>query len=120
MMRNNHSYNNLVSQKLANRENGQVSVSIGGEIDQLEMDEDHNKQAFQVDQGPKSCSMCAAAAVRHSRRVPGSQGLLYRPYIHSMLAIAAVCACVSVFFRGAPDIGKVAPFQWENLDFGSM
>nr|GMD45171.1 squamosa promoter-binding-like protein 14 [Ipomoea batatas] len=121
LMRNNHSYNNLVSQKLANRENGHVSVSIGGEIDQLEMDEDHNKQAFQVDQAPKSCSKCAAAAMRHSRRgVPGSQGLLYRPYIHSMLAIAAVCACVCVFFRGAPDIGSVAPFKWENLDFGPL
>nr|GMD03765.1 squamosa promoter-binding-like protein 14 [Ipomoea batatas] len=121
LMRNKHSYNNLVSQKLANRENGHVSVSIGGEIDQLEMDEDHNKQAFQVDQAPKSCSKCAAAAaMRHSRRVPGSQGLLYRPYIHSMLAIAAVCACVCVFFRGAPDIGSVAPFKWENLDFGPL
>jgi len=28
-----------------------------------------------------------------------SRGLLARPYIHSMLAIAAVCVCVCVFMR---------------------
>ncbi|KAL3505532.1 hypothetical protein ACH5RR_035373 [Cinchona calisaya] len=119
-MRNNHSYNRLVAQKLANKENGQVSVSIGNEIEQIwsEINRDY-RPVFHLKWGQKSCHKCATAAVRY-RRIPGSQGLLHRPYIHSMLAIAAVCVCVCLFFRGAPDIGLVAPFKWENLGYGPI
>ncbi|KAL2505924.1 Squamosa promoter-binding-like protein 14 [Abeliophyllum distichum] len=121
LMRNNHSYNTLVAQKLADKKNVQVSVSIGNEIEQHGVEVDHcHKTTFHINQGRKSCSRCAAAAGRYSGKFPGSQGLLQRPYIHSMLAIAAVCVCVCLFFRGAPDIGSVAPFKWENLGYGSL
>ncbi|KAL2529791.1 Squamosa promoter-binding-like protein 16 [Forsythia ovata] len=116
LMRNNHSYNTLVTQKLADKKNVQVSVSIGNEIEQHGMEVDHcHKTTSHINQGRKSCSRCAAAAGRYSGKFPGSQGLLQRPYIHSMLAIAAVCVCVCLFFRGAPDIGSGCPIQVGEL-----
>ncbi|KAA8528854.1 hypothetical protein F0562_036209 [Nyssa sinensis] len=121
LMRNNHSYNQLVARKLGDRKNGQVSVSIGNEMEQqwLVVDQDR-RPSPQFKQGQRSCSKCAVVAARYNRRISGSQGLLHRPYIHSMLAIAAVCVCVCLFLRGSPDIGLVAPFKWENLNFGSI
>lgn len=122
-MRNNNSYNTLVARKLADRIAGQVSVHISNEIELHSMRSiDNNELSFRVKDrvGTKSCSKCAMVTAKHPRRIPGSQGLLHRPYIHSMLAIAAVCVCVCLFLRGAPDIGVVAPFKWENLHFGSM
>uniref|UniRef100_A0A5B6YZU9 Putative squamosa promoter-binding-like protein 14 isoform X1 n=2 Tax=Davidia involucrata TaxID=16924 RepID=A0A5B6YZU9_DAVIN len=121
LMRNNHSYNRLVARKLADRKNGQVSVSIGNDIEQKWsiVDQDH-RPSPQFKQGQRSCSKCAVVAARYNRRIPGSQGLLHRPYIHSMLAIAAVCVCVCLFLRGSPDIGLVAPFKWENLGYGTI
>ncbi|XP_065881441.1 squamosa promoter-binding-like protein 14 [Euphorbia lathyris] len=110
-MTNNHSYNTLVARKLADRRNGQVSVTIGNEI---------GKPLPSSTQGRRSCAKCATVAAKYNRRIMGSQGLLQRPFIHSMLAIAAVCVCVCLFLRGAPDIGLVAPFKWENLDYGTI
>lgn len=105
-MRGNHSYNKLVACKLADRKNGQVSVTI--------------RNGMERQQGSRSCARCVAVAAKCHRRLPGSQGLLQRPFIHSIVAIAAVCVCVCLFLRGSPDIGSVAPFKWENLDFGTM
>ncbi|XP_021283617.1 squamosa promoter-binding-like protein 14 [Herrania umbratica] len=120
IMRNNHSYNKLVARKFADRRNGQVSVTIG-------QDEQSGLTAVQLHemssrskQDRSSCAKCAVVATKFNKRFPGSQGLLQRPYVHSMLAIAAVCVCVCLFLRGSPDIGSVAPFKWENLDFGTI
>ncbi|XP_050376111.1 squamosa promoter-binding-like protein 14 [Argentina anserina] len=119
MMRNNYSYNNLVARKLADRRNSQVTLTIGNEIEQTHNGMELEHGSIQLRQGGRSCAKCAVAASRYTRRVPGAQGLLQRPFIHSMLAIAAVCVCVCLFLRGSPDIGAVAPFKWENLDFGT-
>ncbi|KAG6704443.1 hypothetical protein I3842_07G134000 [Carya illinoinensis] len=121
LMRSNHSYNKLVARKLTDRENGQVSVTVMSEIEQsqLALEQEH-KIITQFKQGPRSCVSCAVVARKYNMRVAASQGLLQRPYINSMLAIAAVCVCVCLFLRGSPDIGSVAPFKWENLDFGTM
>ncbi|CAL5383262.1 unnamed protein product [Camellia sinensis] len=120
LTRNNHSYNRLVAHKLADRRNSQVSVSIGNEIDQQSLGAslDH-RQRSQFKQGPSSCSKCAVVASRYSRRMPGSRGFIHLPFMHSMLAIAAVCVCVCLFLRGRPDVGLVAPFEWESLGCGS-
>nr|WMI30906.1 squamosa promter-binding-like protein 5 [Diospyros sp. 'deyangshi'] len=99
LMRNYHSYNGLVARKLADLRNGQFSVSMGVEIEQQGLS--------QFKRG------------RSLTRVPGLQGFLQQPYMHSILAIAAVCVCVCLFLRGQPDIGRVAPFKWENLGYGS-
>ncbi|KAF8377970.1 hypothetical protein HHK36_031359 [Tetracentron sinense] len=119
-MRNNHSYNRLVARKLADRKNGQISIPVGHEISLDQswiIAEQAERPSSHPMQGRRSCAKCAVVA-RKYRQMPGAQGLLHRPYIHSMLAIAAVCVCVCLFLRGSPDIGLVAPFKWENLDFG--
>lgn len=117
-MRNNDPYNDLVTRKLTDRRNFQVSLSIENEINESSAAAQQKQRTNpQMKSGPQSCSKCAVAL---HRRMSGSHGLLHRPYIHSMLAIAAVCVCVCLFYRGAPQIGSVSPFKWENLDFGTM
>ncbi|XP_039015200.1 squamosa promoter-binding-like protein 14 [Hibiscus syriacus] len=119
MMRNNHSYNKLVAGKYADKKNAQVSLTIGDEqsgITAVQL----SKTSSQLKQNCSSCAKCAVVATKYRHRFPGSQGLLQRPYVHSMLAIAAVCVCVCLFLRGLPDIGQVSPFKWENLDFGTI
>ncbi|KAL3639851.1 SBP domain [Castilleja foliolosa] len=113
-MRNNHSYNVLVARKLSDRKKGQISVAI----------EENEIKPFHVEindeQGPKSssCSRCAVAAARaYSRRFP--PGLLQRPYIHSMLVVAAVCVCVCLLLRGRPNTPLNTPLVWENMGFGA-
>ncbi|XP_020268251.1 squamosa promoter-binding-like protein 15 isoform X2 [Asparagus officinalis] len=118
--RNNHFYNRLVARKLADRKNCQVSINVE---DEISMD-----KSWIVGEGEKvdtvrtlevtSCSKCAFMEKARGKRIGHTRGLLERPYVHSMLAIAAVCVCVCLFFRGSPQIGSVAPFKWENLDFG--
>ncbi|XP_034710496.1 squamosa promoter-binding-like protein 14 [Vitis riparia] len=98
MMRNNHSYNRLVARKLADRRNGQVSLSIENEMEQP-WPKVGQEQHF--GQGRSSHAKCTVVAAKYSRRMPGSQGLLHRPCIHSMLAIAAVCVCVCLFLHGS-------------------
>ncbi|KAF8405616.1 hypothetical protein HHK36_010523 [Tetracentron sinense] len=122
LMRNSHSYNKLVAQKLADRTNGQVSIPVADDISLDQswiIAEQADRPIPQPMQGRQSCAKCAVVATKYYRRMPGAQGLLHRPYVHSMLAIAAVCVCVCLFLRGSPDIGSVAPFKWENLHFGS-
>ncbi|CAK9183441.1 unnamed protein product [Ilex paraguariensis] len=121
LMRSNHSYNRLVARKLADKKSCQVSISIENEIEQKMFTgvQDH-RPTFPLKQVQKSCSKCAIVAARYNRRIPSSEGLLHRRYIHSMLAVAAVCVCVCLFLRGSPNIGLVAPFMWENLDYGPV
>ncbi|CAL9103161.1 unnamed protein product [Musa acuminata var. zebrina] len=119
MLRNNLSYNRLVERKLADRVTGQVTILVeGGEIS---IDGSwvggSNRHGAQNSQ-PRSCAQCALVGTARLRRNARSKGLLQRPYVHSLLAIAAVCVCVCVFFRGAPQIGSIEPFKWENLEFG--
>jgi hypothetical protein len=117
-MRNNHSYNKLVARKLADRQKGQVSVAIGMEIEESEQ---ANKIGPQFNKDRKSCAKCAFAATKYHRRIVGAHGLLQRPYVHSMLAIAAVCVCVCLLARGLPNIGgSVALLKLECLDYGTI
>ncbi|KAK4767992.1 hypothetical protein SAY87_003133 [Trapa incisa] len=119
-MRNNHSYNELVARKLSDRRNGQISLSIqgSGTVDR-DRDISRGQQSVRL---RSSCAQCSAAATRHyyRPRITRSQCVLHRPYIHSMLVVAAVCVCVCLFLRGAPKVGLVAPFKWENLDYGPI
>ncbi|CAD5189253.1 unnamed protein product [Musa acuminata subsp. malaccensis] len=118
-LRNNLSYNRLVARKLADRTNGQVTISVvGGEISMDEPWVGLNRHGTSQTSQLTSCAQCALMGARPLRRTTYSRGLLQRPYVHSMLAIAAVCVCVCLFFRGSPQIGSIEPFKWENLDFG--
>lgn len=121
MMRNNHSYNMLVARKRSDRQRSEVSVRIDNEIEHpspgIEL---MQKRINQVKRVGDSCSKCAIAEVRAKRRFSGSRSWLHGPFIHSMLAVAAVCVCVCVLFRGTPYVGSVSPFRWENLNYGTM
>ncbi|XP_068647240.1 squamosa promoter-binding-like protein 15 [Aristolochia californica] len=120
--RSHHSYNRLVARKLADRRNGQVSISVvdaDTSLDQSWIVPEPDKPTPQPSQ-VRSCTQCAISMTRRSTRIPGAQGLLHRPYVHSMLAIAAVCVCVCLLFRGLPQIGSIDPFKWENVGYGSF
>ncbi|KAL1547124.1 SBP domain [Salvia divinorum] len=118
VMRNNHSYNALVAQKLAAKSNGQVTVTIEDNVKpfHVEMDKE-GKTKSHLSRGQQSCSRCTYA---YRTRIPRSSVLLQRPYIHSMLVVAAVCVCVCLFLRGHPFVGRVSPFSWDNLQYGTV
>ncbi|KAL5713716.1 Squamosa promoter-binding-like protein [Ranunculus cassubicifolius] len=116
--RKNYSYNKLVDRKLADRKHGQISIQVGNDALDQSWAMEIVKQLSQHKHGKQSCTKCSTTMTKHYRRTPVVQGVLHRPYLRSMLAVAAVCVCVCLFLRGAPDIGSVAPFKWENLDFG--
>ncbi|GJN15752.1 hypothetical protein PR202_gb02690 [Eleusine coracana subsp. coracana] len=121
-LRNHNSYNELVAQKLVDRKNNQVTIMVGKDeilVDQFGNEGDCNKsgtQALQI----RSCSQCAILESGALRRPLRSRGLLARPYIHSMLAIAAVCVCVCVFMRALLRFNSGRSFKWERLDFGTI
>ncbi|XP_030527121.2 LOW QUALITY PROTEIN: squamosa promoter-binding-like protein 14 [Rhodamnia argentea] len=120
VMRNNLSYNELVSCKLADRKNSQISVIIGNEMEESQpsvVQEPGQRAQSQLSAG--SCTRCAVAATKYGRRFPVSHGVLHRPYIHSMLVVAAVCVCVCLIFRGGPQVGN-PPFNWEHLGYGAI
>lgn len=119
-MRNNHAYNSLIARKHADRENSQVSVSIRNGIEEQYSTTNQNHEAavqFKRRGAAVSCSKCAVVTARY-KSVQSAPSMLHTPFIHSLLAIAAVCVCVCLFMRGAPDIRSIAPFKWENLDYG--
>ncbi|XP_073275170.1 squamosa promoter-binding-like protein 16 [Primulina huaijiensis] len=120
LMRNNNSYNSLVARKYAERKMGQVSISIDNEIVPFHLEVNKDKTIVsKLNQGERSCSRCALVA-GYGKRFPKSQGLLHPPFIHSLLVVAAVCVCVCVFLRVLPYLSSVAPFAWENLDYGAI
>ncbi|KAI0501622.1 hypothetical protein KFK09_016567 [Dendrobium nobile] len=120
----NNSYNMLVARKLADKKNSQISIIIRHEDKSMD---NMCVEAKSAVKHSNSCgveamaiSSCPHCVIAESRlvRINRHRGLLERPYVHSLLAIAAVCVCVCLFFRGAPFVGSIAPFKWENLDFG--
>uniref|UniRef100_A0ACD5ZSH6 Uncharacterized protein n=1 Tax=Avena sativa TaxID=4498 RepID=A0ACD5ZSH6_AVESA len=119
--RNNDSYNELVAQKLVDRNNSQVTIKLN-EKGEIHMDQRGNVgeknasgiHALEV----RSCNQCAILESGLLRRPMHSRGLLARPYIHSMLAIAAVCVCVCVFMRALLRFNSGRSFKWERLDYG--
>ncbi|KAL3734470.1 hypothetical protein ACJRO7_023770 [Eucalyptus globulus] len=121
-MRNNHSYNELVSCKLADRKNSQISVIIGSEMEDLQPSvAQESGQCAQSQSSVGSCMRCAVAAAKYGRRFPASHGLLHRPYIHSMLVVAAVCVCVCLFYRNIQRLVVVIlPSIGKKLDYGAI
>ncbi|XP_031484147.1 squamosa promoter-binding-like protein 14 [Nymphaea colorata] len=122
LLKSHHSYNSLVHRKLVDRASGQVSITVEPTEASTRMDESwiiaSSEKPKQLPVQQKACTSCAIAASRRPGRLPAGRGLLYRPYINSVLAIAAVCVCVCILCRGRPQLGKVAPFMWENISYG--
>ncbi|CAM0911996.1 unnamed protein product [Alopecurus aequalis] len=118
--RSNDSYNELVAQKLVDRNNSQVTIMLKeGEIrmDQRGNVGEKNTSGIRTLE-VRSCNQCAVLESGLLRRPMHSRGLLARPYIHSMLAIAAVCVCVCVFMRALLRFNSGSTFKWERLDYG--
>lgn len=64
----------------------------------------------------RPCGLCHKKLAYGSR----SRSLLYRPAMFSMVAMAAVCVCVALLFRGSPEVLYIfRPFRWEMVDFGT-
>jgi hypothetical protein len=125
--RNKHSYNELVARKRNDRKNGQVSITIGDCEDGIYMDKSiagersPHPQAFQIKAPPTtSCAQCAMMEAVPCIRPTRRGGLLARPYVVSMLGIAAVCVCVCLFMRARLRINYGRSFKWENLDYGAF
>ncbi|KAJ8620425.1 hypothetical protein MRB53_028954 [Persea americana] len=65
-----------------------------------------------------TCKVCAVPYSAYSNR---NRSLLYRPAMLSMVAIAAVCVCMGLFFHGPPEVLCVfPPFRWEMLGYGEI
>lgn len=119
-MRNNLSYNRLITRKIADRRNGQFSITVDPEE---EINPEKPSSSMEtVTPKPWSLQMIySQCSILEMRRIKSTQQTVgfQLPYIHSILAIAAVCVCVCVFLRGSPVFGSVYSFRWENLDFGA-
>ncbi|BFI04453.1 protein MpSPL3 [Marchantia polymorpha subsp. ruderalis] len=63
---------------------------------------------------PRRCSH-VPASMRHR----ASRASLYRPFMVSMVAVAALCVCVCVVMRGPVTIRFILPpFSWNSVKFG--
>lgn len=114
-MGNNHFYNELVARKLANKEKSQISLTIGSETVQ-----DRGSDSC-LGLEVQSCARCAAKSLKYARRIQACpRGVLHRPYMYSVLVIAAVCVCVCLLNRTGPKVGVLASFVWENVVFGTI
>lgn len=62
----------------------------------------------------QSCKVCDQQfSYGNTRRV-----LMYRPAVLSILAVAAVCVCVSLLFKSYPEVVFIDSFRWEDLAYG--
>ncbi|XP_020890348.1 squamosa promoter-binding-like protein 16 isoform X2 [Arabidopsis lyrata subsp. lyrata] len=113
-MRNNHSYNTLVTRKLADKRNGQISLNIENGIDQIGLSKRLSSEL------KRSCNTCASVALKYQKKVSSSRRLFPTPIIHSMLAVATVCVCVCVFMHAFPIVRQGSHFSWGGLDYGSI
>jgi len=63
------------------------------------------------------CRVCQQKVVYGGIR----SGVVYRPVLVSMVAIAAVCVCVALLFKSSPRVYYVfQPFNWESLEYGTI
>ncbi|XP_047169773.1 squamosa promoter-binding-like protein 1 isoform X2 [Vigna umbellata] len=64
-----------------------------------------------------NCRVCQQKLVYGGIRT----GVVYRPVLLSMVAIAAVCVCVALLFKSSPRVYYVfQPFNWESLEYGTV
>eukprot|EP00250_Pteridium_aquilinum_P022654 c25511_g1_i1 orf=79-3486(-) len=96
-----------------------VALNIGGEDVKSGISSPRKAKQLQ------HCS-CKARENRLTQNLPLqirglNKGLVYRPFVLSMLAVAAVCVCVGVLMRGSPSVNCMqGPFVWESISFGPI
>ncbi|XP_078439581.1 squamosa promoter-binding-like protein 15 [Wolffia australiana] len=118
LMRNNQSYNRLVDRKL-DRRRGQLSIAVHS-VDSISQElppsvERVIPEITSLRAIYSHCSFLERRTIKSAYPAVGFQ----IPFMHPILAIAAVCVCVCVFLRGSPVFGSVvSSFSWESLGFG--
>ncbi|KAL5700381.1 Cysteine desulfurase mitochondrial [Ranunculus cassubicifolius] len=114
-MRGHYSYIHLIHNKT------KVNNNSGGHLI-LDIPTGQTKFAgFQIGKArPTSSSSCRGCDQQVRYYGNRRHSLVYRPTLLSMLAIAAVCVCVSLFFKSSPEVRFVFAFRWEKLLYGYM
>lgn len=123
-LRGYYSYIHLVQKKMNKISySGQVVVDIPSSTQKQTNNQNSGKLGFETNKHELGlvrpyCKACDQPLMAYRSR---SRSLLYRPAMLSMVAIAAVCVCVGLFFHGPPEVLCVfPPFSWESVDYGAM
>ncbi|KAK6803940.1 hypothetical protein RDI58_001724 [Solanum bulbocastanum] len=125
-LRGHYSYIHLVQRKISKKANsGHIVVDIPRVPSVVEnsnqKDEVCATTSLEISMTQRKtitrpCRLCDRKLAYGSR----SRSLLYRPAMFSMVAMAAVCVCVALLFRGSPEVLYIfRPFRWEMVDFGT-
>ncbi|XP_049389308.1 squamosa promoter-binding-like protein 1 [Solanum stenotomum] len=125
-LRGHYSYIHLVQRKISKKANsGHIVVDIprvpsvvenSNQKDEVCATTSLEISMTQRKAFPRPCGLCDRRLAYGSR----SRSLLYRPAMFSMVAMAAVCVCVALLFRGSPEVLYIfRPFRWEMVDFGT-
>lgn len=56
--------------------------------------------------------------VRLPRHAAGIKGVIFKPFILSIMAIACICVCLCLVFKDPPRVDTDTPFTWEALKQG--
>ncbi|KAL8150334.1 hypothetical protein V2J09_020142 [Rumex salicifolius] len=118
-LRGHYSYIRLVDKKLPSRElSGCVVIEMPDDI----KTRGSSKSSLEIASRPSinNGPSCRACESKMMYGFAGRSNRVYRPAMLSMVAIAAVCVCVALFFKTSPVVYIVRPFRWESLDFGSI
>ncbi|XP_047340488.1 squamosa promoter-binding-like protein 1 [Impatiens glandulifera] len=85
----------------------------------FDIEKKSRKEEKQMTGQKLNCGRCEQKLMTYGRK--GSSLSLYRPAMLSMVAVAAVCVCVALFFKSCPEVLYVfKPFRWEQLKYGSI
>ncbi|OIT02312.1 PREDICTED: squamosa promoter-binding-like protein 1 [Nicotiana attenuata] len=124
-LRGHYSYIHLVQRKISKKATSGhivVDIPIVPSIENSNQKEEefatNSLEISMTERRPISrpCGLCHKKLAYGSR----SRSLLYRPAMFSMVAMAAVCVCVALLFRGSPEVLYIfRPFRWEMVDFGT-
>ncbi|PHU30407.1 hypothetical protein BC332_02500 [Capsicum chinense] len=125
-LRGHYSYIHLVQRKISKKAtSGHIVVDIPSVPAVVESnnqkDEVYTTTSLEITMTERTpiarpCGLCDRKLAYGSR----GRSLLYRPAMFSMVAMAAVCVCVALLFRGSPEVLYIfRPFRWEMVDFGT-
>nr|AUW52983.1 squamosa promoter binding-like protein 12a [Petunia x hybrida] len=122
-LRGHYSYIHLVQRKIYRKaSSGHIVVDIPTVVsvensNQKEECAVTNFEISRIERRPtRPCGLCHKKLAYGTR----SRSLLYKPAMFSMVAMAAVCVCVALLFRGSPEVLYIfRPFRWEMVDFGT-
>ncbi|CAI9774254.1 unnamed protein product [Fraxinus pennsylvanica] len=120
-LRGHYSYIHLAQRKINKKVySGHVVVDISGTLSDGSTNQKQNEgvtAGFEIGRTiQQSCRVCDQKLAFGI----GSQSLVYRPAMLSMVGIAAVCVCMALLFKSSPEVLYLfSPFRWEMLDYGS-